>query len=155
MRIHLCQTYICNLPFSTPHHDNNSERTNKRRKFIQKLNRSSHAELAHQKLCGPGDTPGGTPFHFYFMKENSSRFSSSPRRLLVWMIVVVFLCLFGSLLYTISESSSLPEAVEGEIDERLCRAAEFDPFSDVIQLTEDNFEQLVLADQESVWLVEL
>ena len=74
------------------------------------------------------------------------------------MLVIVFFFLFSSLLFTLHSVSSTTSNVNvmkvDENNERLCRAEQYDPFSDVIQLTEDNFHLRTSANGE-IWLVEL
>lgn len=79
------------------------------------------------------------------------------RTVFLFAFIFIFIILFSSLICIIFKthfiSSEVPLLQEEEVRE--CRAAEFDPLSDVIQLTESNFDDLVLSPQNTVWIVEL
>ena len=95
-------------------------------------------------------------------KENRSgdRAIRSFRRGLVIVLVVTAVLLGGALFLTIANVEAPPVVTGGEepavdlSEQQKCREAQYDPNSDVIQLTEDNFYELTSTPGTS-WLVEL
>ena len=80
----------------------------------------------------------------------------------VLVLIVLSVCLVVSVWGSVEPSGSLPlhdisnlvpPLLLEDKEELECRAAERNPASDVIQLTDDNFEELVKP--EETWLVEL
>lgn len=70
--------------------------------------------------------------------------------------VVIFVILIGTLTFMVSfDQSELSHNDSQEEEDKECREAEFDPDSNVIQLTESNFNELILKAQETAWIVEL
>merc|ERR1712137_780802 len=117
---------------------------------------------SRQMSCGLAKRPGtqspsahNKPTRVVSEQEWNERVSSESiilwRGLLVWILGTTFVFMITLLLLFLYLLSRNPITVE---DMQQCRESEFEPDSDVVQLTQDNYFNLT-SQKDASWLIEL